>query len=65
LIISLRIPASSAPGFHLWLLVLLLRELERRDIIAGKKVYWGDCEAREKGIGKAWWEPLVLLVIAY
>jgi hypothetical protein len=65
LIISLRIPASSASGFHLWLLVLLLRELERWDIIAGKEVNWGDCEAREKGIGKAWWEPLVLLVIAY
>ena len=65
LIISLRIPTSSAPWFHLRLLVRLLGELKRWDIIAGKEVNWGDCKTGEKGIGEAWWEPLVLLVIAY
>ena len=64
--VPLRIPASSAPGFH-WVLGLLLlfRKLKRWYMIIGKVADRGDCEAREYGIRKARWEPLVVLVVSY
>jgi len=48
LMVSLWISASSAPGFH-WVLglLLLLRELKRRYMVIGKVARRGDCEARE------------------
>ncbi len=34
-------------------------------MVIGKLADWGDREAREEGIRKARWEPLVVLVISY
>ena len=64
--VPLRIPASSASGFH-WLLdLVVLRELKRWYVIVGGEVAdRGDCETGEQGIRKAWWEPLVLVLVVY